>query len=170
MRATKTRPALMTREQIAAAFAAAVERRDRERPNDYRSYTEAEELQAKLDGRKLERVPVTAPVHKDAETSGQWWDDRLLERNNSTWWHPDTPVMFAVAVAARDGGRRAAVEAVRAARQLEPAAQWDAWRNLRTWRGHPLAVRFGAEDVLNGVLAEWERLRLATEEPDDDEY
>lgn len=157
--------ALMTREEIAAAWSAALARKREHRANVYRAYSEAEELQAKLDGRRLEKVSVYAPEFKDAESADQWWDDRIVERNSSWWGDPVTPVLFAVAVAARDSSAGAAAEAVRAAKQLEPRLQFSVYANLQLWRKHDGAFRFGAEQIVDRVLAEYERLRLPTEAP-----
>jgi hypothetical protein len=157
--------ALMTRDEIAEAHQAALARKRHDRTNTYRAYSDAEELQARLEGRRLERVSIYAPEFKDPESAADWWDDRILERNSSHWGFPEVPVLFAVAVAARDGGPGAAREAVRAARQLQPAVQWTVYRNFQLWAKHETAIRFGADQVVGQVLAEWERMRLPTEDP-----
>jgi len=154
--------ALMTRDEIAAVFAGAVERRNRER-RFVREWTEAERRQAWVDDVELPERRLYDPDYKKAESPRDFWDDRILERNSSRHGHPETPVLTALAVAARDAGDVAA--AVKLARQLEPAVQWAVFGQLGLWRKHEDALRFGAERVVDQALAEWERLKLPTEGP-----
>ena len=154
----------MTRDEIAAAWKAALERKQA-RKQEYTTYTDAEELRARLEGVTLERVGLYAPDYKDPRTAAEWWDDRIAERNRSHWDFPQTPLLATLAVLLHDGDAGGARAALKAARGLEPAVQWCAYRNLLLWRGHADASRFGAERAVDQVLAEWERLKLPTEDP-----
>lgn len=95
----------------------------------------------------------------------------MAERGRDFWPLPETPVLFAVAAAARGGGLAAAVAAVRSsgARRLDRRAQWVVYQCLGDWRGAGNAGRFGADRVVAAVVAEWARLGLAVSDPDDDD-
>jgi hypothetical protein len=163
-----TRPdALMTRDEVAAVFGAALERKKRDRRNVYVSYSDAEELQARLDGRQLEKVGLYAPEFKDPISAAEWWDDLVIRHGSPLGGgsFPGSPVLVAVAAAARDGGADAARAALKGARQLEPQVQFSIYRNLVLWRKEDAAYRFGADLIVGQVLAEYERLRLPTEDP-----
>lgn len=154
--------ALMTRDEIGAVFAAALERRRTER-RYLREWTESEHRQAWVDDVDLPERRLYDPDWRGPESARDFWDDRILERNRSWWEHPETPVLTALAVAARDAGDMAA--AVKLARQLQPAVQWTVFGQLHLWRKNGDALRFGAERVVDQALAEWERLGLQTEDP-----
>jgi hypothetical protein len=156
--------ALMTREQVAEAHKAAMGRKEARR-QVYTTYTDAEELRARLDGVTLPRVGLYAPDYRDPSTGAEWWDDRVAERNSSTWGFPETPLLTALAVLLHDGDDDGAREALKAARGMEPAVAWCVYRNLGHWQKHPDASRFGADRAVGRVLAEWERLRLPAEDP-----
>lgn len=152
---------------VAAAFAAALARREARR-NVYRSYTEAERLQAVLEGRALERVSVFAPEFRDAASAGELWDDRILQAGKEpVRGRPEFRFLAGLAAAARDAGAAAATAAVRDARELDWRQQVAVYGTLRHWKGEPLAVKFGADRVVAAVLAEWDRLGLATQPPED---
>ena len=154
--------ALMTRDDVAAVFAAALERRSRER-RFTREWTEAERRQAWVDDVELPERRLYDPEFRSAESSNDFWDDRILERNSSWHGNPETPALTALAVAARDAGDAAA--AVELAGQLDPAVQWVVFQQLGLWRKHEDAVRLGAGRLVDQMLAEWERLGLQTEDP-----
>ena len=147
------------------AWEAARERREARR-NVYQSYTEAEELRARLEGRTLERVSIMAPQFRGPSTAAEFFDDRILERNSSFWGLRETPVLIEVAAAAREGAE-AAVRAVKAARQLDRPAQWVVCQSITAW-GRGDAAKTGADQAVNAVLREWSRLRLQQGDPDDD--
>ncbi|HEY1914249.1 MAG TPA: hypothetical protein VGH27_01625 [Streptosporangiaceae bacterium] len=150
---------------VGAVYLAARERLE-ERANVYRSHTEAEKRQAWLRGEELSGPGIYSDPYRAPGTLAEWLDDRIVERNSSFHQCPETGVLFAILAAAREGGATAAVAAVRPARQLDPRAQWTAYENVRSWRGHPAAAKFAADSLMNAVLAEWSRLRLAEEDPD----
>lgn len=152
----------MTLAEVAAVFAAALERRKNER-RFVREWTESERRQAWVDDVELPDRRLYDPEFKSPESAADFWDDRILERNSSLWDRPETPALTALAVAARDAGDMAA--AVKLARRLEPAAQWVAFGQLHQWRKHEDAPRFGADRLVGQALAEWERLKLPTEDP-----
>jgi hypothetical protein len=154
--------ALMTRDEVAAAYRAALERRSLER-RFTREWTEAERRQAWVDNVELPERRLYDPDYKNAESARDFWDDRILERNSSWFGRPETPALSALAVAARDGGDLAA--AVKLAQRLEPRAQWAVFGQLGLWRKHGDALRFGADRIVDRALAEWERLKLPTEDP-----
>lgn len=154
--------AVMTRADVATVFAAALERRKHER-RFVREWTESERRQAWLEDRELPEKRLYDPDFKGPESAADWWEDRILDRNSSWWDRPETPVLTALAVAARDAGDVAA--AVKLARQLDPRAQWVVFGQLHLWRKHEDAHKFGAERVVDQALAEWERLKLPTEDP-----
>ena len=151
---------------VGEAYAAAVERR-KARANHYRSYSDSDELKARLEGRTLERVSITAPEYREPSSPAEFWDERIIEAGGAakrSW--PELAFLAGLAAAARDG-EAAARAAVRDARQLEPAQQWAAFQNLVRWKAD--AARFGAERTVNAVLTEWSRWDLAEEEPDGDD-
>jgi hypothetical protein len=157
----------MTRDEVTAAYGAAVERKKRDRRNVYVSYSDAEELQARLDGRQLEKVSLYAPEFKDPSSAAEWWDDLVIRHGSPLGGggFPGSPVLVAVAAAARDGGADAARAALRGARQLEPQVQFSVYRNLELWRKEHTAYRFGTDLIVGQVLAEFERLKLQAEDP-----
>jgi hypothetical protein len=155
----------MSRDEVTAAYQAAVERKKRDRRNDDRLYSRGERLKAEMQDTELPRNSVFAPEWREAASAAEWWDDRLMERNRSLHWLPETPLLYSLAVALRDGEAAAALAAVKAARQLEPAVQFCVYENLRLWRGHDLASKFSAERAVDRVLAEWDRLKLPTGDP-----
>jgi hypothetical protein len=153
----------MERPEMAAARAEAIGRKKQDRRNVYTTYTDAEELRARLDGVTLPRVGINAPEFRDPVTLAEFWDDRVIEWSGQGF--PEAPVMTAVAVAVRDGGADAARAAVAAARLLEPAVQWSVYLNLKRWEALGDAARFGADRTVGQVLGEWSRLKLPTEDP-----
>lgn len=155
--------ALMTREEVAAAWNAAVERRSRER-RYVRDWTELERRQAWLENRELPERRLYDPDFT-TKSAADFWDDRIIERNSSWWGRPETPVLTALAAAARDGSGDGVLAAVKLARHLTPAAQFAVFGQLRLWRRHEDAPRFGAEQAAGRILAEYERLRLPVEDP-----
>lgn len=156
--------AVMTRDEVAAAFRAAVERRNTER-RYVREWTVAERREAWLDGRELPERRLHDPDYRRPETAADFWDDRIIERNSSLHGFPETPVLYTLAVALRDGDEGAAHAAVTAARHLEPRVQFCVYRNLQLWGKRDEAFRFGADQAVGQVLAEYERLGLPTKEP-----
>lgn len=150
---------------VAEARRAAVERLQ-ERRNVWESHTEAEQRRAWVDGRALPRMDIFAPEVRPGQTLGEWLDDRVLERTALAGF-PETQVLTGILEAARQG-QGDAVKAVKAARQLDRGVQAVAYRNVLAWKGHADAPKVGAEALMNAVLTEWERLGLATEDPDGD--
>ena len=92
--------------------------------------------------------------------AGEWLDDKIVRTPPQLG--PWTAALYEVAGAARDGAA-AAVAAVRSARALSEWDQWHMYVTLRAWRADPLCP----VPVFRAVLAEWERLGLAAEEPSD---
>lgn len=129
------------------------------------SYTEREELQAKLEGRTLPRIGLYAPTFRPPETAAEFFDDRIIERNSQFFGKPETPVLIEVAAAAREGAA-AAVRAVKAARELDTDTQWVVYQNLVMWKHHDYAARTGAERIIARVLSAWSDLKLAEVNPD----
>ena len=162
-----TAPAIMTAAEVAAAYDAALERKNEGRRQEYVAYSEAEELRAKLEGRKLDKVSIYAPEHKAAASAADFWDDRIIERASALGMRgfPETPLLITIAVALRDGRPGDALTALRAAGQLDPDVQWAVRESLRLWRAHGDAHQFGAYEPIGRVLAEWSRLGLQDMEP-----
>jgi hypothetical protein len=146
-----------------ARAAAAV--RKQERLNHYETYTDAEKLRARLEGRTLPRMDMYADIFAGPASPSQFFDDRLIEWGQITW-DPAGPVLVAIADAAREGAGPA-VQAVRAARKLDHQAQWAVYQNLMRWKRDSNAAKVGAEPVINAVLDEWSRLGLAELHPAD---
>jgi hypothetical protein len=157
---------MTARDEVAAAYAAALERKQ-DRRNVYRSYTEAERRQAWLKDRPLPNISINAPEFREPKTAGEFFDDRIIERGKLTGF-PETPVLVAIAAAARESAA-AAVAAAKAAKGLERPVQAVAYANLLLWKGHPEAGVTDAERVVVAVLNEWSRLRLTETMEDDDE-
>lgn len=134
------------------------------RRNVYRTYTEAEELRARLEGRTLPRTGLYEPDYRQPSSIGEFFDDRVIEWGGLLG-DPAVPVLFAIAAAAREG-QAAAVRAVKAARGLDAEAQWVVFQNLTAWRQEATAVTTGAAGVVGAVLAEWARAGFADERPD----
>lgn len=152
--------AVMDRDVIAEAHRAALARHE-ERRVHFRQYTRAQELQAELDGRTLEYVPVNSPPFREARTAAEFWDDQLLRFASPLNSCPENRVIAAVAIAARDGGADAAVAAVRAARDLTRPKQYAVFANLTSLAADRDGARFGADRVIGQVLAEFTgRLKL----------
>jgi len=152
---------MTTAAEIDPAYRAARARLE-ERRNRYVTYTEQEELRAKLDGVELPRVGMYAPEFRAPATAAEAWDDvvvRLGGPLNRGW--PEHRYLAAVAAAARDGGAAAAVKAVKDARQLEPAQQHAVYKNLLSLEKDPDKRFADVQQVVRAVLAEWERLDLA---------
>lgn len=157
--------ATMERAGAAGAYAAAVERKKATRRNVYRCYTVAEERQAWIEGRELDRsVGLYSDEFAEPKTLAEFCDDRVIEWGKLAGF-PEAGVMVAVAAAARDGAGEA-VKALTAARQLTPAQQWAAYRSLRAWPSLDVSKRLGVGPLVAALSAEWARLRLATEDPD----
>ena len=144
-------------------YAAARERLEARR-NVYRSYTDTEELRARLEGRTLPRVPLDAPDFRGPETVSEFFDSRLIERRQF-FGCPEVPLLYEVAEAARQDAA-AAVRALKAARKLDPRTQWVIHQAITEWRRCEGADKTGAERTVSALLAEWSRLRLAEEDPD----
>jgi len=157
------RAAVITPDDAAPVFAAALERKQSRR-NVYVSYTEAERRQAWVECRELPNPPVNGPEFAAPKSAGEWWDDRIVERWTVRGW-PETPLLVVTAAAAAWDGDDAARAALRAAGNLEPALQWTVFQNLRLWRSHADAARFGVERTVDVLLAEWSRLKLPERDP-----
>lgn len=154
---------LLSREEIAAAYKAALDRKKTGRRQEYQSHTEAERRLAWVEARELPRSNLHAPEWRDAENLGEWLDDRVIE-----WAHaaacPEAPLMITLAEAARDSTAEA-LKALRAARDLPAAVQWNVFQNLGKWdraddRGRTLGDRLAA-----ALLGEWSRLKLPEKDP-----
>lgn len=154
----------MSRADQDAAYKAALERKKTERRVEYRANTVAEERQAWLEGRTLERMSIfTTPDWRAPQNLAEYLDDRLIE-----WAHagasPEAPVMIAVAEGARES-TAAAVRALKAAKELTPEAAWSVYQNLDRWPGIDETRRLGADRLTAALLAEWRRLKLPEEDP-----
>lgn len=156
--------AVMTREAMAAAYRAALERKKRERRNEYQSYSLAEERQAWVEGRTLKRISISAPEYRDPENLAEWIDDRLIERRVALHGLPESPVLYAVLAAARES-TAAAAGALKAARGLAPAVQYCVYENLQLWRQSDAAGRTGADRLAAALSGEWSRLKLPEQDP-----
>jgi hypothetical protein len=157
--------ALMTREQVTAAHKAALERKKRDRENVYKSYTVAEERQAWLEGRELERISIYSAPYRDPATLAEWLDDRVLEWGQRLMRdRPEAALMVAVAEAARES-TAAAARALKAARELTAAEAWAVYQNLDGWPALDPTRRLGADLLGAALTAEWRRLKLPTEDP-----
>jgi hypothetical protein len=152
--------AVMTREEIAAARTAAVERVRGRHSGEYRTHTEQQRREAWIRGEELTPHDWHAPAVRPAETLGDWLDDRVLEWGQMP--HGEGALLVTVLEAARDSAE-AACRALKAARALTPPQQWGAYRNISDWRTEDRASRLGAERLALALLAEWDRLRLPTE-------
>jgi hypothetical protein len=156
--------ALMTREEIAAAYRAALER-VRGRRNEYVPVSERERREAWLEGRELPRHDWRAPAFRAPVTLGEWADDVVVAWGQpGLQGDPATPVIIGLAEASRDGAA-AAAGALKAARGLPPASQWAVYQNLQAWRTDDGSGRLGTDLLALALLDEWGKLRLATEDP-----
>jgi hypothetical protein len=157
---------MASRAALREIYEAALARYQQDRRNKWHSYTEAERRQAWVEGRELPRMDLYAPEYRPPETAAEFFDDRIIE-----WGHrpgfPEAPVLIEVAAAARESAE-AAVQAVRAARRLDRRIQWVIYQNLLSWKQHSNADRTGADRTARAVLAEWSRLGLPEEDPDDE--
>lgn len=147
-------------------YEAAIGRLKRDRSNDVRSYTREEEREARMDGRTLPRHDWNAPDYRDARTAAEFFDDRIITHGSPLGGGsmPAAPVLVAVADAARESAA-AAVEALAAARQLEPQVQFNVYRNLLLWKSAADAGTTGAAVTVSALLREYSRLRLPEEDP-----
>lgn len=156
----------MTRAEVAAASAAALARKRESRTNVYRAYTRVERLRAELEERELpQSAGLFSPEFSGPRTASDFWDDRVLERNRSWWDFPETPLLVTLAVLLRDGDHDGARAALKAARNLDPAVQFCVYENLRLWKANADAPRWDAEGAVNGLITEWGRQKLPTEDP-----
>lgn len=152
----------MDRAQVAAARQAALARLRGTRRNPDAGHTEAERRQAWAEGRELPRLDLYGPQWKPPAVPAEFFDDRVIEWGRLGF--AETPVMVTIAAAGRDGAA-AAVQAVRAAREVAPAVAWNVFQNMERWRAHDDAVRTGADRVVAAMLGEWGRLRLPEADP-----
>jgi hypothetical protein len=152
---------MMTEAEIEPAYKAALARHALRR-NHYQSYTEIEELRAKLDGVELSRVGLYAAEFRDPATASEYWDDQVIRFGNALnrGW-PEHRFVAGLAVAARDGGAAAAVKLVKDARHLEQDQQAAAFQNVRAMEDGTGAKLADVQRVLRAVLGEWEHLGLA---------
>lgn len=128
------------------------------------SYTQQERAAAFLEGRALPAIDWNAPPYAPPRDLGEWLDDRLTEVSPWPYRDPVTAVVFTIAAAAREGGPAAAAAAVRGARRLGDGAQYRAYTVLARWRGRRDGL---AEALMDAVIREWGRLKLAEAMPDD---
>lgn len=151
---------MTTEAEIDPAYRAALARHA-ERRNVYVTYSEREELQAKLDGVELPRIGMYAPDFRAPETAPEYWDDQIIRFGNflNRGW-PEHRFVAGIAVAARDGGAAAAVKLVKDARHLEQGQQAAAFQNVRAMEGAGAKLP-DVQRVVRAVRAEWERLDLA---------
>jgi hypothetical protein len=156
----------MTRDEIAAASAAALARKRESRANEYRTYSRAERLRAELEERELpQSAGLYAREFRGPSSASDFWDDRLLERNRSWWDFPETALLITLADLLREGDHDGARAALKAAKALEPGVQWAVFGQLRLWKANADAPRWDAERAVNGLLAEWQRLKLPETDP-----
>lgn len=152
---------MTTAAEIEPAYRAARARLE-ERRNHWTTYTEAEHLRAKLEGRTLRESSMNDPEFRPAATAGEAWDDlvvRLIGPLNRG--DPGFRFLGGLAAAAREGGAAAAVKSVKEARQLVPAHQHVTYKNLLSVEKDPGERFADVQQVLRAVLAEWKRLDLA---------
>lgn len=157
----------MTRAELDAAYAAAFERKQARR-NVYNPYTEQERRQAWLEDRELPpRLGLYAPEFAEPKTAAEFWDDRVIAHGSPLGFGglPESLVLVAVAVAAQESAM-AAVYALGAGKRLEPPVQWVVFQNLQNWRGTDDADRLGMRGTVDGLIAEWSRLRLQETDPE----
>jgi hypothetical protein len=152
---------MTTEAEIDPAYRAALARHE-ERRNRYVSYSEVEELRAKLDGVELPRVGMYAPDFRAPETAPEYWDDQIIRFGNflNRGW-PEHRFVAGLAAAARDGGAAAAVKLVKDARHLEQDQQAAAFQNVRAMEDGTGAKLADVQRVVKAVLGEWEKLDLA---------
>jgi hypothetical protein len=150
---------MTTEAEIDPAYRAARARLE-ERRNHWTTYSEAEHLRAKLEGRTLRESSIADPDFRPAATASEAWDDLVVRTGKPTnRGIPEYEFLAALAAAARDGGADGAVKAVKAARQLTPAQQAATYKNLELLKKD--AGFADVERVFSAAIAEWERLGLA---------
>jgi hypothetical protein len=152
---------MTTETEIDPAYRAARARLE-ERRNRWTTYTEAEHLRAKLEGRILRESSIHDPEFRPAATAAEAFDDLMVQVGSpANRGIPEFRFLAGLASAARDGGATAAVKSVKDARQLTPAQQHATYENLLVLKKEADSRFADMERVFSTVLAEWERLDLA---------
>src|SRR5579875_1040108 len=80
----------------------AARERIEERRNVYQSYTVEEERRAWLEERAPPCTGIHEPEFRAPKTPGEYFDDRTVERGPQFHGLPETPVLYAIAAAARE--------------------------------------------------------------------
>jgi hypothetical protein len=155
--------AVLSRGEVRAAAAAALQRVRGRQTSDYSTITEQERRQAWLEGRELREHDWHAPAVRPAESFAEWADDTVLAWRQLEG-DPVQPLIVAIIEAAR-ASVEDAVRLLRAARDLPREAQWSLYQNFGAWRGHEHADRLGLGRLALALLAEWKRLGLADTDP-----
>lgn len=152
----------MTTTAMTGAYQSALGRLRSTRRNPFRTYTEAEQLRAKLDGKPMPSAGLYDGEYREPRTPGEFFDDVTVRWGRMGGW-PEAPALVAVAVAARDGAQ-AATRALRAAvKDLPLEARRSVRENLGLWRAAPAAQSTGADVVVGAVVAEFDRLGLGSD-------